>query len=60
MKKLEQMKGKQLKDAIAKTDVVTFRVSKVDKAEMQATAAKLGLSLTEYLSRLHAIARGKL
>lgn len=60
MKKLEQMKPKQLNDALAKTSVVTFRVSKADKDEMQTTAARLKLTLTEYLLRLHAIAKGKL
>ena len=60
MKKLEQMKGKELNHALAKTEVVTFRVSKTDKAEMQAMAKKLKLSLTEYLVRLHGIAKSKL
>lgn len=60
MKKLEQMKPKQLMDALAKTAVVTFRVSVQDKAEMQATAEKLGLTLTDYLLRLHGIAKQKL
>ena len=60
MKGLETMKPKQLRDTLAKTQVVTFRVSKADKDDMQATAADLGLTLTEYLVRLHTIAKGKL
>ena len=60
MKALEKMTKKQVKDSLAKTEVVVFRVSKTDKADMQATAKALGLTLTDYLSRLHQIARGKL
>jgi len=60
MKALARKTGKQLKDSLAKTETVVFRVSKAEKADMQATAGKMGLSLTEYLTRLHAIAKGKL
>jgi hypothetical protein len=60
MKGLAKMTGKALKDTLAKTEMVVFRVSKSDKTDMQAMAKRLGLSLTEYLGRLHSIAKQKL
>jgi predicted DNA binding CopG/RHH family protein len=49
------MKGITKKD-LAKSETIIFRVSSKDKDQMQKTAKKLGLSLTEYLTRLHQIA----
>ena len=60
MKNLKAKTPKQLTDTLAKTQSVIFRVSKTEKAEMQETAKSLGLTLTEYFSRLHAIAKDKL
>jgi predicted PhzF superfamily epimerase YddE/YHI9 len=60
MKPLARKSKAQLNDSLAKTETVVFRVSKAEKADMQATASKMGLSLTEYLTRLHQIAKGKL
>jgi hypothetical protein len=53
------MKAVTKKD-LAKSETIIFRVSAKDKAEMQKTAKKLGLSLTEYLTRLHQIAQERL
>jgi DNA-directed RNA polymerase subunit E'/Rpb7 len=60
MTALDRITGKGLKDTIAKTDVVTFRVSAVVKKEIQDTAAELGLTMTEYLCSIHALAYKKL
>jgi antitoxin component of RelBE/YafQ-DinJ toxin-antitoxin module len=60
MKALERMTGKQLTDAIGKSEVVTFRVSPAVKRDMKAAAAALGLTMTEYLCSLHSIAVKKL
>jgi hypothetical protein len=58
--RLAKTSKKQLTDAIAKTGMVTFRVSEDVKADMKATANGLNLSLTEYLCSLHTIATKKL
>ena len=34
-------------------DKITFRVTSAEKLEMKAAAEKLGLSVTDYLLRLH-------
>lgn len=54
------LKGIKLKEALAKDAIVLFRTTKSEKADMQATAKGLGLSLTEYLGRLHALAKPQL
>ena len=60
MNELKKKTGKQLRASLAKTVSVIFRTSVNEKADMMKTAKSMGLSLTEYLTRLHAIARGKL
>jgi DNA-directed RNA polymerase subunit E'/Rpb7 len=53
-------KGGKLKEALTKDSVVLFRTTKAEKEDMQATAQKLGLTLTEYLGRLHTLAKAQL
>jgi predicted PhzF superfamily epimerase YddE/YHI9 len=53
-------KGSKLKAVLAKKAVIVFRATDAEKADMQATAKGLGLSLTEYIGRLHALARAQL
>lgn len=50
----------RLRMALKKDTTITFRLSELDKESMQATAARLGLTVTEYLTRLNAIAADKL
>lgn len=50
-------KGGKLKAKLAKSAVVIFRTTEAEKADMQATAKKLGMHLTEYLGRLHTLAK---
>jgi hypothetical protein len=53
-------KGVKVKAALAKDAVVIFRATKSEKADMQEVAKSLGLSLTEYLGRLHTLAVGNM
>jgi hypothetical protein len=50
-------KGIKVKSELSKDAVIIFRATESEKSDMQATAKKLGLSLTEYLGRLHALAK---
>ena len=50
----------QLRRELAKEARIDIRISAADKRSMTATAKKLGLTLTEYLVRLHQIAVEKL
>lgn len=58
--KSETTKPNPIEHALAKTATVNFRLSKADKASMQATAKQLRLSLSEYLVSLHGYAKDKL
>lgn len=49
-----------LKKAIAKSHVVSIRVTENDKTDMQAMAKSLDLTVTDYLTNLHCFARRKL
>jgi hypothetical protein len=42
-----------VRDRLAKSSRVTFLVSAQEKREMQETAAAFGLTLTDYMIRLH-------
>jgi hypothetical protein len=53
-------KGAKLKEALPKTAVIIIRASATDKEDMQETAQNLGMSLTEYLTRLHTLAKPQL
>lgn len=52
--------GAKLKAALPKKAVIIIRASATVKADMQKTAKGLGLSLTEYLTNLHALAKAQL
>lgn len=41
--------------ALTATERITFNVTPADKEEIRATAEALGLSMTDYLLRLHAL-----
>lgn len=41
--------------ALTATERITFNVTPVDKEEIRATAEAFGLSMTDYLLRLHAL-----
>lgn len=45
--------GGKLEQALGKTAIIQMRVSAADKASMTSTAKGLGLTLTDYLTRLH-------
>lgn len=49
----KQTAGEQLQHALGKTAIIQMRVSVSDKAGMTSTAGGLGLTLTDYLTRLH-------
>ena len=53
-------KGVKVKTELAKDAVIIIRASATVKADMQTTAKGLGLSLTEYLTNLHALAKPQL
>jgi hypothetical protein len=46
----------RMREALVKTDVITFRVTAPDKRAMEAMAKVCGLTLTEYMTRLHYLA----
>jgi transcriptional regulator with PAS, ATPase and Fis domain len=52
--------GKKLKPDMAKNAVIIIRATQADKDDMQKTAKRLGMSLTEMLTRLYALAKPQL
>lgn len=60
MKRLEKVTAQDLTTAMMKSETVIFRCSAVEKAQMKATATSLGMSVSHYLTALHAFAYGKL
>jgi antitoxin component of RelBE/YafQ-DinJ toxin-antitoxin module len=54
------MKGVDTKKELVKSSVIIFRVNDREKAEIQKTAKSLGMTTTEYFTRLHAIAKSRL
>ena len=62
--KLDEAMGKlsrkRLQSALAKTRMVTFRLSEDDKESMARAAKRCRLTLTEYILRLHHLADEKL
>ncbi|KAF0241625.1 MAG: hypothetical protein FD180_4349 [Planctomycetota bacterium] len=55
----ELLKGtepERLRSVLAKDATIIFRVSESDKASMAETATALGLTVTDYLTRLHLFA----
>ena len=52
--------GTKLKVALPKTAVIIIRASATVKQDMMDTAKRLGMSLTDYLTRLHELAKANL
>jgi hypothetical protein len=57
---LDKTTPKELTTALMKSETVIFRCSAVEKAQMKATATSLGMSVSHYLTALHAFAHAKL
>jgi len=47
------MRGKRLKKALRKNKMVTMRVSETDHEGLKRVASDLGLTVTDYLLKLH-------
>ena len=62
--KLDEAMGKispkRLQSALAKTRMISFRLSEDDKESMARAAKRCRLTLTEYILRLHHLADEKL
>lgn len=57
---MEKIPAKKLRASLVKTKAIAMRVTENDHESMHKTAAMCGLTVTEYLCRLHAIAAQKL
>lgn len=57
---LAELSPERLQTLTRKGERLNIRVTAHEKADMQATAAALGLSLSEYLSGLHMLAAPRL
>lgn len=57
---LKTVSPSRLRKLIAKDARIDFRLSETDKDAMQATAQGVGLTVSEYLVRLHYVANKKL
>lgn len=55
-KALQDVPPERLQELLAKTETISMRVTAAEKADMQATAKLLALTLTEYLCKLHGLA----
>jgi len=55
-----KISAKDLEGTGPKTAFVQFRVSAAEKESLQATAASLGLQVSEYLLKLHELASANL
>lgn len=53
-----QVDPERLKAVLKKTESLTIRLTLADKEEMQEAASAFGLTLTDYLTRLHYLAVG--
>jgi hypothetical protein len=60
VKRLAKVTTQDLTTALMKSETVIFRCTAPEKAQMKAQATALGMSLSEYLTRLHALAHAKL
>jgi mobilization protein NikA len=57
---LEKVPAKRLRASLTKTKAIAIRVTEDDHEGMRLTAKACGMSVTEYLTRLHAFAAEKL
>lgn len=53
-KQLRHIDPARLETLLVKKAVIQFRVTESEKADIQRTASELGLTVTDYLLRLHA------
>jgi len=59
-KLVEGIPPERLAKALRKSKLLTMRVSEADHKDLKRTASKLGLTVTDYLLRLHYLASKKL
>lgn len=57
---LEKVPAKRLRASLTKSKTIIMRVTGDDHESMHRTAKSCGLTVTEYLTRLHALAAEKL
>jgi len=57
---LEKIPTKQLRASMVKTRAIALRVTAGDHAGMHRTAKACGMTVTEYITRLHAFAAERL
>ena len=57
---LRGAKAEKLRSALVKSATLSLRLTPAEKADMEATAKRLGLTLTEYLERIHALVSARL
>ena len=57
---MKDIPPERLEKVLRKSKLVTMRVSKADHESLKRTASKLGLTVTDYLLRLHHLASRKL
>ena len=50
----------KLKSVLVKSESITIRLAAMDKAGMEQTAKACGLTITEYLTRMHVFASERL
>ena len=55
---MKAMPPERLELILRKSETVQIRVTPAEKDEMKRAASRYGLTVTEYLSRLHALAQG--
>jgi hypothetical protein len=60
VKGLEKVGSKELKTALMKSETVIFRVTAAEKQSIKSTATSLGMSVSHYLTALHAFAHTRL
>jgi predicted DNA binding CopG/RHH family protein len=57
---LEKVPTKKLRASLTKTKAIAIRVTEDDHEGMRLTAKACGMSVTEYITRLHAFASERL
>lgn len=54
------LRGVKVKESLAKTELIVFRLSKADKLSVAETAHTLKMSISEYLMNAHRLIKGRL
>ena len=55
---MKKIPADRLDQALVKRKMLTMRVTEADRTEIKQAAKKFGLSVTEYLTRLHKLNQG--